>query len=303
MAILDVTTAPYGAGGGGDDTAAIQRAVDAAKTGDTVLVPGGARCLINPIANSERLFYGSAVGIVLKSNIAFRVDGTLQAITVSPDHYVMLLADAANGLTITGKGQIVGDRDTHVAIDQAGQWGHGIALGASQDVTINGGLIISKCWGDGLTAIGTKALAVDHVTFDSCYRQNASLIDIDGASFTNCAFKNAGQTNLDLEPSWAGQSILNVKIANCAFANCATLFPIGSKKVHLGIGSEPGIGTFKGISVSACNWDLRQQPIWVHGTAGETGIPWWAYLLNVALYQGAKSDAYRFWGYPQSWSD
>lgn len=293
-------------GAGMDDTVAVQAAVNAAKAGDTVLVPAGTTCRINPIANATP-FYSSRTGIALKSGITLQIEGTIQAIPNAADHYVILLAQNVDGLLITGKGKIVGDRSAGnpVVRGAAGQWGFGIGLGtAAKNVTINGGLTISQCFGDGLTAIGATGIVVDHVTFDSNYRQNASLIDVNGVKITNSTFSNAGQSNLDLEPAWAGQSILNVAVSNCDFVNCCTLFPLGSKKVHVGIGSSPGLGTFKGINVDSSNqFDDKMQPIWVHDTAGTTGIPPWAAALNVVFYQGLKADWYRFWGYPTSWSD
>jgi hypothetical protein len=248
-----------------------------------------------------------ATGLALKSGITFQIEGTLKAIPNTADHYVILLAQNVNGLVITGEGKIVGDRDAGnpVVRGAKGQWGFGIALGpAAQNVTINGGLTISRCFGDGLEAIGASNLVINDVVFDSNYRQNAALCDVNGVKITNSTFANAGQSNLDLEPFAAGQSILNVQVRNCDFVNCGTLFPIGAKKVHLGIGSSPGIGLFKGISIDGSNqFDDKMQPIWVHDTAGTTGIPPWAAALNVMFYQGLKADWYRFWGYPTSWSD
>jgi hypothetical protein len=303
MTVINVALPPYSVAGLNDATAAMQAAINAGNAGDTIWLPAGLGARINPTANAMHLYYGSAIGLLMKSGLTLQIDGTLQALTVKPDHYAMVVVDGATDVTITGKGRIIGDRDTHVAADQAGQWGFGIALGNASNVKIVNGLTISKCWGDGITAIGTGGLVIDHIVCDSNFRQNCSLINVNGFVITNNTFSNAGQSNLDLEPSVAGQSILNGKIQYNNFVNCGTLYPIGTKKVHLGIGSSPGIGTFKGIRVADCQFDLKQQPIWVHDTAGTTGIPWWAYLNNVIFYQTLKSPAYRFTGYPTSWSD
>jgi hypothetical protein len=298
MSVINV----YGAGT--DDTAAVQAAVNAAKAGDTVRVPEATTCRINPIA-SPTLYYSSRTGIALKSGITFQIDGTLQAIPNAADHYVILLAQNVDGLVITGKGKIIGDRGAGnpVVRGAAGQWGFGIGLGpAAKNVTINGGLTVSQCFGDGLTAIGASNLTINDVVFDSNYRQNASLIDVNGVKITNSTFSNAGQSNLDLEPAWAGQNILNVAVDFCDFVNCGTLFPIGATKAHIGVGSS--VGTFKGIRLGADNqFDIKEQPIFVSGNAGSGGTPPWAAALNRIFYETLKADWYRFWGYPTSWSD
>jgi len=69
---LDVTN--YGAAGDGskNDTAAIQKAIDAAASGDTVLLDSGKTFLSGPI--------------YLKSDMTLRVDGTLLGSTVASDY-------------------------------------------------------------------------------------------------------------------------------------------------------------------------------------------------------------------------
>ncbi len=306
MAILNVMSSPYDAKGNGvaDDTAAINATVNAGQVGDIVLVPAGATCMVNPLANSVITFLGSSTGISLKSGITLQVDGTIQAIPNSNAHYVIVLVQGCNGVTITGKGKIIGDRLKHVvAGNPTSQWGHGIVINQSQNIQITGGLTISECYGDGIAINDGGNIVINDITCDSNYRQNMSMGAVNGLKLTNSTFSNAGMTNLDMEPDLVTQTIENVLVQFCDFLNTGTLGPIGSKKVHIGLGSEPGIGIFKNINISDCQFDLRMQPIWAHDTAGVTGIPPWADALNVIFYQGLKADWYRFWGYPTTWSD
>src|SRR5258706_10685283 len=88
----------YGAKGDGAtlDTAAIQRAIDAAKPGEVVLVPRGNTFLVATLQ--------------LKGGLDFRIDGTLLISTNQADYAGegVLLASNTPDLTISGTGQILG---------------------------------------------------------------------------------------------------------------------------------------------------------------------------------------------------
>ena len=301
MTILNIVDGGAKGDGTTDNTSFIQNVVDKAQSGDTVVVPPG-NFMINPIANSNVTMFGSNTGIVLKSGITLDIEGFLQAIPNSSSHYVMLAVQNVSDLVVTGKGKIIGDHDKHTTVgNPSSEWGHGIFINQSQNITVNNGLNISKCHGDGLAVMSCDNLAVDHVVFDSNYRQSFSVSSINGMKVTNSTFSNAGMVALDLEPEFSG-TIQNVLIQYNNFQNSGLRGAKGSKKVHIGIGSEANIGTFKNIKVINDQFDDRQQPIWVHGTAGTTGIPPWAAALNAIFYQGMKADWYRFWGYPTSWT-
>lgn len=111
--ILDVRA--FGAAGDGvtRDTAAIQRAIDAAAAGSCVSIPKGLRCVIGPIT--------------LRGGIEFRVDGTLVASTRPQDYpdpaAGLIHATGADGLLLSGSGTIDGcSPDFMERYDAEGEW-------------------------------------------------------------------------------------------------------------------------------------------------------------------------------------
>jgi hypothetical protein len=219
----------------------------------------------------------------------------LQAIPNHSAHYTILTAKSCHNLNILGPGSIIGDRDLHVDYPPGvSQWGFGIAIWGGCDNVVVKNLNISKLWGDGLTIIGAKGVIIDHVVTDSCRRQNMSVIDVDGLKITNCSFRRAQFSGLDLEADTVFQTISNVLIQYNSFTGTV------EGPAHIGVGSA--VGTYKRITIKDCQFDLRIQPIFVHDKAGNLGTPWYAFLRNRIWYQWLHAPSYRFSDYPQSWS-
>ncbi len=280
----------HGAKGDGvtDDTAAIQAAIELAKVGDTVVVPSG-RFMIDALYGGDNFLAG---GLELKSLMTLKLEfgAVLQAIPNPSTHYTIITVKNCTGTKITGPGTIMGDRDTRPAA-QFG-WGFGIVVWGSNDVTIEN-LTIAKLFGDGITVNDGNKLLVDHVVFDSCRRQNMSVGSGDGITITNCTFKNAAMSGLDLELDLDTWVLSNVVVKYCSFTG-------SGGPAHIGVGSP--VGKYKNITISNCQFDLKMQPIFAHDRAGSTGIPWWAFLLNRIFYEGLHAPTYRFVGYPTKWT-
>lgn len=121
-----------------DDTGAFQAAIDELPaSGGVVEVPAG-RYLIDPLRS-----------VRLRSHVDLRMAPGAKLMAkpnAAPRAYVLLIQDA-DDVAISG-GEIFGERDAHLG--STGEWGHGVMIRGSSRVTVRN-LIISRCWGDGIS--------------------------------------------------------------------------------------------------------------------------------------------------------
>jgi parallel beta-helix repeat protein len=213
--IVNVRDAAYGAKGDGitDDTAAIQKAVDAiAGTGGTVFIPSGTYMV------------DALTSIKLKSNMTLQLesDATLKAIPNAAQNYAVVLVSNASYVNIIG-GVIEGERSAHLG--SGGEWGMGIQLNHAQHIVIKG-VTARECWGDGfyLTGLSTD-VTFCNVIADHNRRQGMSIVWADTIVIRDSTFKNTGGTlpeaGIDIEPN-SGETVNNVLITGCAFTNNAS---------------------------------------------------------------------------------
>jgi hypothetical protein len=193
----------FGAKGDGltDDTITIQSAI--AYNKDTY-IPDGTYMIKSHTTPS-----GGTAGLQIPSNItiSFATKAFLKAITNDADLYsIMYIANVTN-VTINNC-NLIGDRDTHTGT--TGEFGMGIYMRNSTDVTINGGLI-TKCWGDGLylgqqsSVGGSYNITLNNLIVDENRRNGISVISVDGLYANNCTFSNTNGTDpqcgIDIEPN------------------------------------------------------------------------------------------------------
>ncbi|WP_316414666.1 right-handed parallel beta-helix repeat-containing protein [Mesoterricola silvestris] len=259
-----VRRAPYAAKGDGvaDDTAAIQRAIDAvAGTGGTVEIPDGTY-LINATAREGKS------GLLLGSRMTLRLAprAVLKAMPSASPGYAIVAVDKATDVTIQG-GRIQGDRDTHQGL--AGEWGMGLSITASARVRVQG-LTVSDCWGDGFyVARACSDLSFDQVVADRNRRQGMSIVGGQDIQVRSSTFRNTQGTppecGIDVEPN-AGETVTRLLIADCTitgnrgggiaggpparYSNSA--FFNNSQIVHNLIAGNRGFG----IGISACDGNL-----------------------------------------------
>ncbi len=216
--IFNVKDAPYGAKGDGvtDDTAALQRAVNAAAgTGGTVSVPAGTY-MVNAVGTSNQ-------GIVLKSNLTFAMaaGAELKAIPNASANYAILLASAVNHVTLTG-GTLTGERGAHSG--STGEWGHGLSIGGGSQAIKVVGLTVKECWGDGIYVGLASDLTFCSVVADHNRRQGMSITAANHVQIRSSSFKNTAGTlpecGIDLEPN-SGDTVNDVLITGCTFTNNA----------------------------------------------------------------------------------
>lgn len=211
---IDVRTKGARGDGRSDDTSAIQAAIDALPAaGGTVRVPAG-----NYMVDAER-------AIALRSNMRLEMapDAQLTALPNAQKRYHIIRAWRVQDVQIVG-GRIVGDRDQHQ--DSQGEWGYGINISASRNVTVDG-TQISDCWGDGMWigALGkgmaaelSEDITVRNVVSSNNRRQGLSIGPCNRVRILDCTFSNTHgtkpQSGIDLEPQKQGQAS-DVLIEGC----------------------------------------------------------------------------------------
>jgi len=210
----NVRNAPYNAKGDGlaDDTAALQKAVDAmAGTGGTVSVPAGTYLVdaLTSIQLRSGLTLSLASGAVLK------------AIPNGSSNYTILRISGVSNVNVVG-GTLLGDRGAHTGT--SGEQGMGLRItGGAQHIAVVG-VTARECWGDGFIIGGASDVTLCNVTADHNRRQGLSITGGTGIVVKNSTFINTKGTipedGLDIEPN-SGETVDGVLVMGCVFANNA----------------------------------------------------------------------------------
>jgi Right handed beta helix region len=280
MSELDITT--FGASPSiPDSTAQIQKTLDAAVPGDTVLVPSGT-FLVNPV-----------VSLLLRSNVNLQIDGVLKALPGALDKpNAVVNLNGVSTIVISGTGSIIGERAAHpLAGNRAGFC---IAIVGSFNITVTV-LTLREAWADGIYVQDSRNVAIDNVTCTNNGRNGMSIISVDTMSVRNSLFtltqseSPMPQAGIDIEPDLPSQNLLDISIngnrfvknrgAGCylAFqpaANRARIFVVNNVyDQHYADGSGPPIGgrntALANFLYAACRWI--------------PGYDYWAYPTDFTL--------------------
>jgi len=171
--------------------------------------------------------------IIVGDNMELIIDGSLQ---LAPNDYKScdIIRVAGRNVKIHGKGSIIGDRHEHTGNE--GEWGIGIRLKGSSNVTICG-LTIADCWGDCIyIGGGSKNTRISDCLLRGSRRQGISITRADGVTISNCRIANISGTNpqyaIDIEPN-KGCTVDNVLVKNVTVTGCEGGFrAIAYKKVE-----------------------------------------------------------------------
>ncbi len=177
---------------------------------------------------------GSA--IVLPSNTSLELNGTVHLIPNKHRISYIILVKGKN-ICIKGKGQIIGDKMTHLG--GSGEWGMGINIVKASKVRIQG-LIINNCWGDCIYVGGeSRYVLIEHCTLDNGRRQGISITSGNDISIKKCKIKNvsgtAPQYAIDIEPN-EGDACDNIRIDQVEMTNCKGGIQVygRAKNAHIG---------------------------------------------------------------------
>ncbi|WP_053167650.1 S-layer homology domain-containing protein, partial [Planococcus glaciei] len=210
----------FGATGSGknDETVFIQKAIDSqsAKGGGIVHFPKGVYLV------------DASKSIVLRNNISldFAKGAILKALPTNAEGYEILEIHNVNRVEILGDLEIIGDRNEHN--ETTGEWGFGISIRGSNDITIEN-VKISDCWGDGIYIGSTDNqnynmnIKIVNPILNNNRRQGISIVSAVNLHVYNAKITNtngtAPQSGIDIEPNFQNERIQNVNIINLSTSN------------------------------------------------------------------------------------
>ena len=154
------------------------------------------------------------------SNTEVIINGT---ITMHPNDFTNYYIVELKGenIQLHGKGEIVGDKHTHIGTK--GEWGMGVLLTQCKNVDIYD-LTIRDCWGDCIY-IGTESsdVRINNCTLDHGRRQGISITSAGNVLIENCTISNVGGTApeyaIDVEPN-KNDIVESVIIRNVTSIDC-----------------------------------------------------------------------------------
>lgn len=170
--------------------------------------------------------------LFLPSNFHFRMSKNcyLKVKPTDSAAYACLTVKDAENVVITG-GNIIGDVDEHTGT--TGEYGFGIMVDASKDVTIDD-IRISKCWGDCIDLRSPSSwvsppksenqnIKILNCVLSDSRRQGISVESGIGVIIENCTITGIRGTNpqsgIDIESN--GEEITeNIVISNCTITDC-----------------------------------------------------------------------------------
>ena len=155
------------------------------------------------------------------SNTTLIIKGTIRLQPNEHKGCAILQINGSENVVVKGSGSLIGDKKEHTGTE--GEWGHGINILKSNNVTIEG-LNVKSCWGDCIY-VGNESsnIIIDNCSLNDGRRQGISVTSADGVVINGCTITNvfgtAPQHGIDIEPN-KGESANNVRIENVAISNC-----------------------------------------------------------------------------------
>ncbi|MFD1771527.1 hypothetical protein [Sphingobacterium suaedae] len=201
--IVDFLPKGYVKSGTVDYTPHVQRALE---KGGHILFP-----------NFPILINDNGIKVVSNSNIFFSKGGKLILKASAKGTYRFIKVHNANNVTITNA-VLVGDRKTHIG--KGGEWGIGIDIRNSKDITIERA-IITDFWGDGVcigAGIPNERVLIKDTFIDNCRRNGITIGSLIDSRLSNIVVSNthgaAPMAGIDIEPNNDKDVINNIVIDN-----------------------------------------------------------------------------------------
>lgn len=170
--------------------------------------------------------------IQVPSNVFWHNSANIHQLESSLTKSALVLINKSSNVTIEG-GSFVGDLRTHIG--EGGEWGHGIKVAGSTNVTLKN-LSCNEFWGDGIDLIEghyrndiqAGEISCRNITIDNvqCFRNRRTGLSIEAAidvivknsefAYTGSIKMTAPGDGLGIEP-WCKneQKVYNIQIENC----------------------------------------------------------------------------------------
>ena len=203
-----VTIAPSG----GDDTAALQSALNAAAKAGQILRMLAGTWNLSPISipTLNMLIDPTAI---LKDRLGYGKNDCM-------------LNPVGNGLNLTGVGAQIQMPNSYAAsLKDLSQWRHGVRLqGSLRNMQISG-LSVIQAGGDGFYVRESSAVLLTGVSASACFRNGLSITgQVNGVTVTGCNFSNQQNQKIadiadgiDVESNLPTDYQIGVRIENCVF--------------------------------------------------------------------------------------
>ena len=213
-----LTDTSFGVKGDGitNDRVALQAAIDGS-VGQILLITGQSRIDIT--------------GLTLRSNthIRFAQGASIKLLAHNTDWYQMMRIWDVSNVNIESP-YLDGSKSLNAAT--SGEWGMGISIAGSSNVTITSPTTID-CWGDGIyiansyieDGVTSKAVTITNHLADGCRRQGVTIISGDTITFDHPVWQNIGgtapQAGLDIEPNDNTAVFRAIRIVSPKTLGCA----------------------------------------------------------------------------------
>lgn len=239
-----------------NDRVALQAAIDGS-VGQILMITGQSRI--------------DSTGLTLRSNthIRFAQGASIKLLAHNTDSYQMMRVWDVNNVNIESP-YLDGSKSLNSAT--SGEWGMGISIAGSTNVTITSPTTIN-CWGDGIyiansysgSGAVSKTVTISNHLADGCRRQGATITSGDTITFNNPVWQNiagtAPQAGLDIEPDDNTAVLHAIRIVSPTTNNCT------------GPGIQVYLGSFAGpvakvVDIQITNHNDNSQAIGPYGVGG-----------------------------------
>lgn len=188
----------------------------------------------------------SSAALIIPSNTVIEINGNIRLVANEYRRCYVIGVSQSENVTIKGRGTIFGDKKSHTGTD--GEWGHGVYVASSQNVSISN-IGIRDCWGDCIY-IGSqsKKIEVKHCNLFNGRRQGISVTYATDVNIEDCYISDVRGTRpgcgIDIEPN-PNYRVDNVRIKRVKIIDCYRGISIGKPE-----NAYIGTVTIQGCSIS-----------------------------------------------------